>query len=366
MKLHRAILLALAAPSCSSEGTPGSPDGTVEDAPFTSDAEESDAITDARADVKDGSPTDVEIPIYDGGTDPSPPDGCVITGKPGADVFVPCDVYVEILNSAAICGAVIDAGDAQPPIVCETLCDPTQIDCWYQDLGDGGIMSCGECGGGRLHRAARARLSVERRRAACGDAGVGGWLAHAAFLEATAVDGFRVLAGDLRRHRAPLALRRAARRAVADETRHARAMRGLAARFGARGRVPIAPPSPSRSLVALAIENAVEGCVCETFGAALTQWQARHAQDRSVRRAMRAIARDEIRHAELAWAIAAWTDNKLTRSERASVRTARDRAITDLERSLHTMRGNEELGLPNARSAAAMLASLCSTTLSVV
>jgi rubrerythrin len=365
VKLHRAILLALAAPSCSSDGPPGSPDGTVEDAPFTSDAEESDAITDARADGNDGSPNDVQIPIYDGGTDPSPPDGCVITGKPGADVFVPCDVYVELLNSAAICGAVIDAGDAQPPIVCETLCDPTQIDCWYQDLGDGGIMSCGECGGGRLHRAARARAAIERR-ARVGPS-VGEWFAHAAFLEATAVDAFRILAGDLRQHGAPPSLRRAARRAVTDETRHARAMRGLAARFGVRGKVPpIAPSSGPRSLVAVATENAVEGCVCETFGAALVAWQARHARDRSVRRAMRTIARDELRHAELAWAIAAWMDEKLTRSERAAVRAARNRAIADLERSLGTMRGNEQLGLPDTRSAEPMLASLRSTTLRVV
>jgi hypothetical protein len=353
VKLYRAILLAIAAPSCGTDGT-AIPDATADDPTELSDAAPIDA-TDAR--ITDGGP-DVALPPYDGGADPSPPDGCVITGKPGADVFVPCDVYVEFLNSASICGAVLDGGDAQPPSVCAALCDPTQIDCWYVDLGDGGILSCGECGGGRLHTATRARM--ERRAVTTARA----WLARAAFLEAASVDAFHVLARDLGRLGAPASLRRAARRAAADEVRHARAMRGLALRLGARPGRPVALPVRPRSLVAVATENAIEGCVSETFGVVLATWQARHARDGAVRRAMRSIARDELRHAELAWTIATWADGKLTRAERLRVHAARDGAVSDLERSLGTLLANDDLGLPDARSAAAMLDSLRATTFS--
>ena len=52
-----------------------------------------------------------------------------------------------------------------------------------------------------------------------------------------------------------------------------------------------------RELEAIAIENAVEGCVRESFGALLATWQAKTAGDARVRAAMKRIARDETRHA---------------------------------------------------------------------
>jgi hypothetical protein len=141
-------------------------------------------------------------------------------------------------------------------------------------------------------------------------------------------------------------------------------MRDLALRFGVRPKRSVALPVRSRSLAAVATENAIEGCVSETFGVVLATWQGRNARDGAVRRAMRSIARDELRHAELAWAIAAWAAGKLTRSERARVRAARDGAVSGLGRSLATLLANDDLGLPDARSAGAMLDSLRATTFS--
>jgi hypothetical protein len=70
--------------------------------------------------------------------------------------------------------------------------------------------------------------------------------------------------------------------------------------------------SPTRSgpeirLLEVAVENAVEGCVRETFGVAVAMIRAERAGDKQVRRAMRSIARDEMQHAELSWAVARWT-----------------------------------------------------------
>jgi hypothetical protein len=73
----------------------------------------------------------------------------------------------------------------------------------------------------------------------------------------------------------------------------------------------------------MATENAVEGCVRETFGALVAHHQAAHASDPVIASAMRTIAEDETRHAALAWAIARWADARL--DERARVRVARRR-----------------------------------------
>jgi hypothetical protein len=80
----------------------------------------------------------------------------------------------------------------------------------------------------------------------------------------------------------------------------------------------------------MAIENAVEGCVNETFAAAIVMAQSLTAKDASVRAAMRPIARDEMGHAELAWRVAAWLETMLRESERARVRRAQNAAVKAL------------------------------------
>lgn len=100
--------------------------------------------------------------------------------------------------------------------------------------------------------------------------GPGAYFATLARLEAASVPAFLALRRELRAHRAPAPLLRAAARAAADEVRHARAMTALARRFGARVfNPPPPPPAPPRPLLDVAAENAREGCVRETYGAAL-------------------------------------------------------------------------------------------------
>ena len=80
----------------------------------------------------------------------------------------------------------------------------------------------------------------------------------------------------------------------------------------------------------MAIENAVEGCVRETYGAAVAALQGESAGNLSVRRAMRAIAVDEAEHASLAWSIDAWARRRLAPRERAQVEAARGQARAEL------------------------------------
>jgi hypothetical protein len=184
-------------------------------------------------------------------------------------------------------------------------------------------------------------------------------------LEAASVDAFRVLARELRHHGAPKSLVRAAERAARDEIGHARAAGALARRWGVMPRAPRVEPRPVRSLEAIAIENAVEGCVRETFGALLATHQARAAASPRLRETFSRIAKDETRHAALAWRVAQWLDGRLDGEARARVRAARRAAAEGLVRSARAESHRdwcEWIGLPGAgvaeRMADQMRASL--------
>ena len=168
---------------------------------------------------------------------------------------------------------------------------------------------------------------------------VGQYFASMAHLEAASVHAFRSMARELVEHKAPKRLVAAARRAARDEIRHARLTRAMARAHGGTPprRCSVTTP-PSRSLEEIAVENAVEGCVRETFGALLASWQARAAADRHVREMMVGIAEDEARHADLAWALDAWTRTRLDRAARRRVRDARQAAVADARRASSTPR----------------------------
>jgi hypothetical protein len=91
------------------------------------------------------------------------------------------------------------------------------------------------------------------------------------------------------------------RRAARDEIRHARTMRAEARRHGAApAGIEVRRPAP-RTLFELAVENAREGCVAETFAALVAHVQAARCSSPRAGRQFAQIAEDETRHAELAW-----------------------------------------------------------------
>jgi hypothetical protein len=73
---------------------------------------------------------------------------------------------------------------------------------------------------------------------------------------------------------------------------------------------------PLRSLEEVALENALEGCIRETYGAWIAWRQSREADDLEYRATMRRISADELRHAQLAWDIHAWAMKQLPALER--------------------------------------------------
>jgi hypothetical protein len=109
---------------------------------------------------------------------------------------------------------------------------------------------------------------------------------------------------------APPAMVLASQRAGIDEIQHARACFALAKRYGGASAGP-APLVVSDALGATTLADiariaAEEGCVGETLGAALAAAQLERTTDATARCVVAKIARDEARHAELAWGFAAW------------------------------------------------------------
>jgi hypothetical protein len=85
-----------------------------------------------------------------------------------------------------------------------------------------------------------------------------------------------------------------------------------------------------RPLEDVAVENAVEGCVRETWGAVLASWQSRTAADPEIRAAFASIARDEMRHAALAWSIHRWAQRSLDDAALARVTEAGAAAVAEV------------------------------------
>lgn len=203
-----------------------------------------------------------------------------------------------------------------------------------------------------------AGLCAETRGSA--DDALGRFFAEAAYLEAASVYAFERLEEELRALGAPLDLTEAARSSRKEEIRHARMTTKLAARFGAT----VAEPSidenvarERRSAYEIALENAVEGCVRETYAAIVAHWQAQACADRQIAVIMKKIAEDETKHAALAWDVAAWLEPQLTTDERARIDAARDAARDEMRVSLARELDESVItvaGMPRAADALAL------------
>jgi hypothetical protein len=189
------------------------------------------------------------------------------------------------------------------------------------------------------------------------------FLARSAYMEAASVLAFERLAAELSEHGAPAELIDAARRAAREEAEHARDVSMLARAYGA-GSIPEPSvlSSAVRDLEAIALENAVEGCVLETYGAMVGAFQALRAEDASVRERMQHIAEDELGHAMLSHRVHAWLMTLLAPAARERVQRAASEALQSLRARIHGMEHEptleRRLGLPGAVQARALLGQL--------
>ena len=252
---------------------------------------------------------------------------------------------------------------ADPMYGCDPLCDELyyRAHAVHREFETCELLS--DANGESVHFVAINRCVGGRRPAGyrprpCNPA-VGAYLAEQAALEAASVRAFRDLAADLTAHRAPAAFRRAALHAAHDEIRHARTCDALARRHAARPRYTRIAPAARRTLAELALDNAVEGCVRETFGAVVAGYQARVAADRAIRTAMRGIWRDEAEHAALSWRLHRWLAPRLAPSTRIAIADAMRAARAELADAPATASALcTTAGIPGVAATNALLARL--------
>jgi hypothetical protein len=358
----------------------------------TADARIDEDVADAQLPPFDAACTLTEEP-REAGPD-APPDadpGCryvLPCGIPDGSAFhvEGCALYSGASSSPdAALGCFVPEGlgcmsDAYVPAANGSL----TFDCFDCFGGSGrrpsGLLPprAGRAGSGRARADSAAAISATARPATArpeerGD--VGSYFARMAYGEAASVHAFANLEADLARWGAPAELVAAAARAARDEVRHARLMERRARACG--GTVEVVSPrvrrrssrSSARSLESIARENAVEGCIHETFGALQLRWQASHARDAADRGLFARIAADETRHAALSWLIAQWAEPLLDARARKRVAAARSRAARALRKKLIARASSgvvvrsasaldREVGRPPPEQAAALLDGL--------
>ncbi|WP_437333802.1 hypothetical protein [Sorangium sp. So ce394] len=131
---------------------------------------------------------------------------------------------------------------------------------------------------------------------------------------------------------APPQLLEAAHRAAVDEVRHARLALAIASAYAGEpvgvGPLPLGGALDDLgSLEGLTLAAVVEGCIGETLSAIEAEVAAQAAQPPALRMALLSIARDEARHAELAWAFVRWAIAEGGAGLRARVAAAFARAL---------------------------------------
>lgn len=132
---------------------------------------------------------------------------------------------------------------------------------------------------------------------------------HDAQMEHASVASFSRLSLELLALGAPPELIEGSHRAALDEVRHARLCFALASAYAGgplgAGELTLPPPR-SMSLAELARESFIDGCLGEATAAAMARDELRSCTDSEVAAVLKVIARDEARHAKLAWQIVAW------------------------------------------------------------
>ena len=190
--------------------------------------------------------------------------------------------------------------------------------------------------------------------------GLGGALRLLHQLEVISAVAFRRLAEELAVASAPADLIRDALTAAVEEERHAELAAGLLSTRDLPVSSIAFEPVGARSLEAIAIENAVEGCVRETWGALSARHQATHAEHADSRDFFAAIAEDETRHADWSWRVAGWVLGQLDDAAALRVRSAQARAVDALMRRLGRQREDADraVGFPGPTTALFMARAL--------
>ena len=159
---------------------------------------------------------------------------------------------------------------------------------------------------------------------------LGQYLSDMATMETAAITAFYYLSKELEAYHAPQGLIDRAKQAVIEESRLAEMASLLAASYDGVAAEVTVDEFSLRPLYDIALENAVEGCINETFAAACGLWQSEQAQLDTFREVIAHITDEELGHAELSWDIHQWIMPQLSEAEQRRIQQAQVEAIENL------------------------------------
>jgi hypothetical protein len=244
-------------------------------------------------------------------------------------------VSVEDISCEQVCVQVVyDPAFPEASVSsCEMTLDTTHFSEPSSDTGDTDldttVVGSVTCAGNLFEHYCLGRRPLGHIEARLEGEGLGRYLAHAAHLEAASVHAFAELSEQLERWSAPAALIARCRRAMGDEIRHARDVGKLAMALGYTPAAALREATEG-DLLSVAIHNATEGCVSETWAALEAHMIAGKTPHPAFQEVFAQIAEDETRHAQLSWDLHAWLCAQLGPAERAQVLDAQRQAITAL------------------------------------
>jgi hypothetical protein len=244
---------------------------------------------------------------------PGSPGGC---GYTGTAVCTSVDYKGELADSGFACRPAIRCVTGRPFLVhgSERLAERAERGDWRSANVAPAVDSCSD--------SVRARLADYWTRV--------GLMEHAS-IAAFARFTLHLLAVG-----APPDLVNLSQQAIGDETEHARLAFSLASAYGGAslgpGAIAIDGSLDGFSVTDFLATLLREGCIGETIAAIEARDAQEDTQDSLVRKVLETIARDELRHAELAWRTLGWLVVS-GRVSRAAVRHGMVQALAEMKSS---------------------------------
>ena len=271
-------------------------------------------------------------------------------------------VGVEDISCEQVCVQVVYEPEFPEASVssCEMTLDSTHFSDLTDDTADTGldatVVGSVTCAGTLFEYYCMGRRPLGHIEARLEGEGLGRHLAHAAHLEAASVHAFAQLSEQLERWDAPADLIARCRRAMGDEIRHARDVGRLAKALGYTPAAALREATEG-DLLSVAIHNATEGCVSETWAALEAHLIAGKTPHSDLREVFAQIAEDETRHAQLSWDLHEWLCAQLGPAEREQVLDAQRQAIAALASTAeaHLSRLPAEFGLTGLTGASELV-----------
>ena len=222
---------------------------------------------------------------------------------------------------------------------CASLCweelnivDSNLCSCEYTgENEDGGHeIICGESYCYNYYYEGRVHGSIPKTKKIPDSSALGNYFASVSNAEASSIAAFLQLRKELAFHNAPKELQDRCFGAAKQEVEHARVMVKMAENHQGKLAPFIFGEFQPRSLIDLALDNAIEGCIFETFSALKLLQQAHNSAHPVLAQTLKQIALDEVSHAELAWDIHKYLLTRLSNEEMKIVLKAQQEAIQRL------------------------------------